>query len=256
MFAKSPRLPPHPQTHRLDFAALADFGEAVVAVLNLKEHTTPTQPMSFEAGWRVSIWFCMYIYIYIHINVLTYIQMIYIYMYTLHHVKNRETERSMCVQFIPLRFRLSPALSRCGGSKRSFVLFQPLMASKFGTIFSETGFVEANISPKWFPKKWWEHNVLSTSSTFLNSKLYHWINLQKLGYLNEFSHQPDLFYRLQLVGTPTIGPRWLPTKHLTARSNWYWALAPIWYLLRKEYRQISPQWHPKKGLPSVASVKV
>lgn len=103
-------------------------------------------------------------------------------MYTLHHVKNRDTERSMCVQFIPLRFRLSPALSRCGGSKRSFVLFQPLMASKFGTIFSETGFVEANISPNGSPKKRWEHNALSTSSTFLNSKFYHWINLQKLGY--------------------------------------------------------------------------
>ena len=103
-------------------------------------------------------------------------------MYTLHHVNNRETERSMCVQFIPLRFRLSPALSRCGGSKRSFVLFQPLMASKFGTIFAETGFMEANISPNGSPKKRWEHNVLSTSSTFLNSKFYHWINLQKLGY--------------------------------------------------------------------------
>ena len=50
MFTKSPRLPPHPQTHRLDFAALADLREAVVAVLNLKEHTTPTHPTSFEAG--------------------------------------------------------------------------------------------------------------------------------------------------------------------------------------------------------------
>ena len=105
----------------------------------------------------------------------------------------------------------------------------------------------------WFPKKndestmCWAHHPHFWTQNFTTESIF-----RNWDILNEFSYQPDLFYRLQMVGTPTIGPRWLPTKHLTARSNWYWALAPIRYLLRKEYRQISPQWHPKKGLPSVA----
>lgn len=114
--------------------------------------------------------------------------------------------------------------------------------------FFWNGLVEANIFPNGSRKTMMraqcvEHIIHISEPKIL--PLNHESIFWNWDILNEFSHQPDLFYCLQMVGTPTIGPRWLP-KHLTTRSNFYWALAPIWYLLRREYRQISPQWHPTK----------